>query len=108
QWSDPDGCNAVRPLSLTTRRCPSLICTMSERKSDPGRPSKKSFWILFWFGILIHLVAVNQPLIDAHLVRQAQTADWTYHALKEPGFPLSAEVSWRGDTHARLILEFPL
>src|SRR5437016_8223516 len=81
---------------------------MSERTSDPGACFNQSFWILLLFGVLIHFVAINQPLIDAHLVRQAQTADWTYHALKEPGLPLSAEVSWRGDTDAKLILEFPL
>ncbi|MCI0540554.1 MAG: glycosyltransferase family 39 protein, partial [Verrucomicrobiales bacterium] len=80
---------------------------MIEPSAGAIRPFEKAFWVLFTFGILIRLVAINQPLLDAHLVRQAQTADWTYHALQEPGFPLSAEVSWRGDTPARLVLEFP-
>jgi hypothetical protein len=78
-------------------------------KNDGNGLSNTSWiWLLLVLGMVIRSLAFNQPAVDAHPVRQAQTADWTYHAAQEPGLPLSAEVSWRGDTHARLTLEFPL
>jgi hypothetical protein len=81
----------------------------TEAKPDVAAPSKTaSFRVLWVLGILIHFIAINQPLLDAHSTRQTQTADWIYNAGQEDGLPLSAEVSWHGDMHARLVLEFPL
>lgn len=74
----------------------------------PVAGPKTVFALFLIGGILLRLLAINQPLLDAHFVRQAQTADWTQHASLEPGWPLSAEVSWRGDARARLTLEFPI
>ncbi|MBI3850096.1 MAG: glycosyltransferase family 39 protein [Verrucomicrobia bacterium] len=73
-----------------------------------GAASRKSFWWVLLLGVALRLVAVNQPLIDAHLFRQTQTADATKSLIEEPGWHLSAKVSWKGDTGARLCLEFPL
>ena len=59
-------------------------------------------------GIALRTVAITQPLIDAHNIRQCYTAVCTRSILREPGFPLSSEVNWRGDQHLRLVLELPL
>ena len=59
-------------------------------------------------GVLLRCVAINQPLIDAHLYRQCQTADAVRSLLDAPGWELSARVSWLGDTNSRLVQEFPL
>jgi hypothetical protein len=80
----------------------------SSNESPSPLVNARTFWILLAVGVLIRLTAIHQPLIDAHLVRQAQTADWTFNAFQEQTWPLSAEVSWRGDTPARLTLEFPI
>lgn len=86
--------------------------TTTETAGAPGSsqspPPFNRFWVFLVLGILLRLVALNQPLLDAHLVRQAQTADWTRNGFEETAWPLNAQVSWRGDTGARLVLEFPL
>lgn len=53
-------------------------------------------------------VALNQPLIDAHFIRQCQTADAVRSLVDAPGWELSARVSWLGDTGGRLVQELPL
>ena len=68
----------------------------------------RSFWLLFLLGIALRCVALNQPLVDAHLLRQCQTAAATKSMLAEPGFPLSARIPWQGDLVTRFILELPL
>jgi hypothetical protein len=50
---------------------------------------------------------VNQPLIDAQLLRQCQTAFATREMLREPGLPVSTIVPWRGDSGAKLVQEVP-
>lgn len=61
------------------------------------------------FGVALRCAQLNEPILDAHTIRQTQTADWTYNAMQEGKLlPLSAPVSWRGNTGARLLLEFPL
>ena len=59
-------------------------------------------------GVLIRLVAINQPLIDAHAIRQCYTAVCTRSILREPGFPLSSQINWRGDRNPRIALEAPV
>jgi 4-amino-4-deoxy-L-arabinose transferase-like glycosyltransferase len=59
-------------------------------------------------GIMVRLLALNQPLVDAHLFRQTQTALLTKGMLAAPGWPLGAVATWRGDLPAYLIQEFPL
>jgi len=71
-----------------------------------------SFWCSAgWFllaGILVRVLALNQPLVDAHMFRQSQTAIITKGISEAPGWPLGAIVTWRGDLPAYLIQEFPL
>jgi hypothetical protein len=64
--------------------------------------------VLLIAGILLRLVAVHQPLIDAHEVRQCQTADTTRSLIQQPGWHVSSIASWRGDLNARLLLELPV
>ena len=70
--------------------------------------SPRSFWIFLIVGILLRSVALNQPLIDAHLFRQCQTADAVQSLIDAPGWELSARASWLGDTGGRLVQELPL
>ena len=67
-----------------------------------------SFRLLLIVGIAVRCVALNQPLIDAHLLRQCQTSMATRHMIEEPGWHLSSRLPWRGDTQDRLVQEFPL
>ena len=79
---------------------------MNESSKSAGWP-RSVVWFLF-VGILLRLVAIHQTLIDAGDIRQCQTADATRSLIDEPGWHLSAQVSWHGDLKARLLLELPL
>ena len=68
----------------------------------------RSFWLLLLAGLALRCVALNQPLVDAHLIRQCQSAAATRSLLTEPGFPLSANIPWQGDLGTRYVLELPL
>ncbi len=70
--------------------------------------SARSFWVFLILGILLRSVALNQPLVDAHLLRQCQTAAATESLIGQPGFPLAAKIPWLGDLDAHFILELPL
>jgi hypothetical protein len=65
-------------------------------------------WIILIVGILIRIAAFNQSPVDAMTIRQCQTADAIASMHTQGGFPLSAEVSWHGDTSPRLAQEFPV
>ena len=67
-----------------------------------------TWWALLVIGLAMRCVALNQPLIDAHLIRQCQTAAATQSLHDTPGFALSAEIPWIGDLQGRYILELPL
>jgi hypothetical protein len=68
----------------------------------------KSFWIFLLIGVGLRIWNLDSPLIDAMYLRQTQTADAIRSMIEEPGFQLDANISWRGTTDARLLLEFPL
>ena len=68
---------------------------------------KHSFAILLFLGVLARITSLNQPLIDAQLLRQCQTAFATREMLREPGLPVSTIVPWRGDSGAKLVQEVP-
>jgi hypothetical protein len=74
--------------------------------SAPAPAAQRSVLVFLIVGMLIRLLAVNQPLVNAHLFRQTQTALMT-QGLMEPGWQLSAVATWRGDLPARLVLELP-
>jgi hypothetical protein len=67
-----------------------------------------SFWALLALGLALRCVALTQPLLDAHLFRQCQTAAATKSLLEQSGFPLAARIPWVGDLDGRYVLEFPL
>lgn len=66
------------------------------------------FWLLLAFGVVVRCVALNQPLIDAHLIRQCQTAAATRSLIEQPGFNLSFRIPWAGDFNVRCVQELPL
>ncbi|MEP6698429.1 MAG: glycosyltransferase family 39 protein [Verrucomicrobiota bacterium] len=68
----------------------------------------RSFWLLLLLGVALRCIAINQPLIDAHLIRQCQTAATTRYLIDTPGFHLSSQAGWMGDLDAPYILELPL
>ncbi len=67
-----------------------------------------SFWALLALGLALRCLALTQPLLDAHLLRQCQTAAATKSMIAEPGFPLTARIPWLGDLDGRYVLELPL
>jgi len=73
-------------------------------------PSKlnRSFWLFLLIGIALRCVAINQPLVDAHLLRQCQTAAATDSLIDQPGFNLSSNIPWVGDIDERYVQELPL
>ena len=71
-------------------------------------PAPRSFWLLLFLGVLLRAVALNQPLLDAHLLRQCQTAAATQSLIEQPGVPLSSSIPWLGDGGTRYIQELPL
>lgn len=68
----------------------------------------RSFWLLLIIGVVLRCVALNQPLIDAHLIRQCQTASVTKGLINETGFHLSSRIPWLGNLSARYVLELPI
>ncbi len=68
----------------------------------------RSVWGFLIIGIALRCVALNQPLVDAHLLRQCITASATKDLIDEPGFHLSSRVSWVGDLDVRYIQELPI
>jgi hypothetical protein len=68
----------------------------------------RSFWLLFALGLAVRCVALTQPLVDAHLLRQCQTAAVTRSLSEEPGWHLSSRIPWAGDLDERFVLELPL
>lgn len=72
------------------------------------RGADKSFWLLFAMGILLRCAALNQPLVDAGLLRQCQTAAVTRSLSEEPGFTLSSRIPWVGDLEEHFVLELPI
>ncbi|HWX16247.1 MAG TPA: glycosyltransferase family 39 protein [Chthoniobacterales bacterium] len=68
----------------------------------------RSVWLFLLVGIALRCVAINQPLVDAHLIRQCQTAAATKNLIETPGFHLSAQAPWMGDLDAPYILELPI
>ncbi|HEV2045219.1 MAG TPA: glycosyltransferase family 39 protein [Chthoniobacterales bacterium] len=69
---------------------------------------ERSFWLFLFVGIALRCVAINQPLVDAHLLRQCQTADATDSLIDQPGFNLSSRIPWLGDIDERYVQELPL
>ena len=67
-----------------------------------------SFWALLALGLALRCLALTEPLLDAHLFRQCQTAAATKSLLEQSGFPLAARIPWIGDLDGRYVLEFPL
>jgi 4-amino-4-deoxy-L-arabinose transferase-like glycosyltransferase len=70
--------------------------------------SNRSVWGFLVIGIAVRCVALNQPLVDAHLLRQCFTAAATKDLIDEPDFRLSSRVSWMGDVDVRYIQELPI
>jgi hypothetical protein len=68
----------------------------------------RSVWAFLVLGIALRCVAIDQPLVDAHLMRQCQTAAATKSLIAEPGFHLSSRAPWLGDLDARYVLELPV
>lgn len=64
--------------------------------------------LLVLVGVALRCVAINQPPIDAHLIRQCQTALVTKTLISEPGLHVSARIPWRGESDARYVLELPI
>ena len=67
-----------------------------------------SFWMLLVVGLVMRCVALNQPLLDAHLLRQCQTAAATQSLIEQPTFPLTSQIPWLGDFDARYVQELPI
>ncbi len=68
----------------------------------------RSFWLFLFVGIALRSVAINQPLVDAHLLRQCITAAATESLIDQPGFNLSSRIPWVGDIDERYVQELPL
>lgn len=67
-----------------------------------------SFWALLALGLALRCAALTHPLLDAHMLRQCQTAAVTKSLLEEPAFPLAAQIPWLGDLGGRFVLEVPI
>ena len=68
----------------------------------------RSFWILLLLGVALRSIALFQPLIDAHTLRQCQTAAATRSLIDQPGFPLTSAIPWLGNPDLRYIQEIPI
>lgn len=66
-----------------------------------------SFWILLTVGIAVRCVALNQPLLDAHPLRQCLTSVVTKSLMEQPGVPLTGKILWAGGLDHHFILELP-
>lgn len=71
-------------------------------------PNLRSFWVLLVAGLALRCVALTEPLVDAHLLRQCQTAAVTESLESQPGFPMAAQIPWLGNLEGRFLLELPL
>jgi hypothetical protein len=69
---------------------------------------RRSFWLLLVTGVALRCAAINQPLVDAHLLRQCQTAAATKSLIEHPGFHLSSKIPWLGDMEAYYVQELPI
>ena len=68
----------------------------------------RSFWAFLILGVILRCAALNQPLVDAHLLRQCQTAAATRDLMQQPGLAVSTRLPWIGDSESQYVLEFPL
>ncbi len=73
-----------------------------------GLKFDRPVWLFLLVGMALRCVAINKPLIDAHLVRQTQTAAATESLINQPGLNLSSNVPWSGDIDDRYLQELPL
>ena len=55
-----------------------------------GLKLDRSVWLFLLMGIALRCVAINQPLVDAHVIRQCQTAAATQSLINQPGFNVSS------------------
>src|SRR4051794_9698408 len=69
---------------------------------------ERTFWLFLLCGIALRSVAINQPLIDAHLIRQCQTASATESLINQQGLNLSYRVPWSGDIDEPYLQELPI
>lgn len=69
---------------------------------------RRVFWILFVCGIALRCVALTHPLVDAHLLRQCQTAAAVQDMSATPGFSLTSHVPWVGDHLQTYVQEMPI
>src|SRR5437588_6015064 len=69
---------------------------------------ERSFWLFLLVGIALRCVAINQPLLDAHLIRQCQSAAATESLMNQPGLNLSSRIPWSGDIDDRYVQGLPL
>lgn len=74
-----------------------------------GRPQLDwSFYLFLVAGIALRCIALNHPLLDAHAIRQCQTAAATESLLEQPGFHLSSRIPWAGNFEVYYLQELPL
>lgn len=66
------------------------------------------FWLLLACGIVLRSIALTQPLVDAHLLRQCQTAAAVRDMAATPGFSLSSHIPWIGDHDQSYVQELPI
>lgn len=69
---------------------------------------RKITWFLLIFGLVLRCVALNQPLVDAGLLRQCQTAAVTQSLIEEGGLALTSRIPWVGDVDERFVRELPI
>ena len=69
---------------------------------------ERSTWVFLIVGIALRCVALNQPLVDAHLIRQCMTAAATKDLIEQPGFHLTSRIPWLGDLDAHYVQELPI
>ena len=79
-----------------------------QHSSPAIHPPCRWFWLLLVCGLALRCVALTQPLVDAHLLRQCQTAAATRDMWKSPGFTLSSRVPWVGDFTEAYVQELPI
>ncbi len=76
-----------------------------QTETDSCTRPRAVFWVFLACGVLLRCVALFQPLVDAHLLRQCQTAAATQSLQARPG--IGARIPWAGDLEERYALEFP-
>ena len=85
-----------------------VIAPTPENRGAPEPFRLGSFWVFLILGLILRTVALQQPLMDAMMYRQAQTASVTQGLAEQPGWPIAANVHWLGDKQAKILLELPL